>query len=167
MAKKRKRTKHLSVDTVRARNIYLVDEKNVVRASLTSSSETVQLYLCDEKGQPRIWLSLDPHGEPHIMLTGANGHPAVGLGARNDGFAGMSIYNVNAPSEAIRIGIQDLGDPNVVSTPEPRIIITGKVAPDRVAVRFIAPMPPGSSHGSVPQKPAFPAGDQGAGVSVR
>ena len=125
MSKKRKAAKALKVDTIAARSIQLIDEKGRLRAYLLAVGDTVHFNMCDENATPRLTLSLDPKGEPHIVLYGHNRHAAVSLGAINDGQAGISIVNVNKPRDRMRLGIQKGCDPHPDSETKARILIAG------------------------------------------
>jgi len=125
MAKARKRTKSITVDNLTARSIQIQDEKGRLRAYVLACGDTVHFNLCAENGLPRLTLSLDPNGEPHIVLYGHNKNPAVSLGATNDGQAGVSVYNINEPRDRMRLGIQKPGRPHAPTEIKACILVTG------------------------------------------
>jgi hypothetical protein len=122
MTKTRTRKKTLTVDTLEAKNIHLTDEHGKVRAFLMASENTVHCYFCDENGLPRMSLSLDPGGEPHITFMDASGKTVFGVGATNEGSVSLGLINPNSPSERISVAIQKH---NPAAKQEARILITG------------------------------------------
>ncbi|MBI3832284.1 MAG: hypothetical protein HY291_22365 [Planctomycetes bacterium] len=105
--KKKQARPDLDLNTLSVRQIQLLDHKDNLRAFLFADAEadTVHFNLCDAKGTPRISISLDPKGEPHIVFYGLNRSPALAIGATNEGEAGLSIYNINQPKSSLRIGV--------------------------------------------------------------
>ena len=127
-----RKKKVLKVDGLVTQSINLVDKKGVTRGYMVSSSDAVVFQLCDETGKPRLSISLDPHGEPHIVFYAPDMSPALAMGAVNDGDAGFTITNAKSPGQILRLGISTL--------PFSKETKAGIVATDeKGVVTFLAP----------------------------
>ena len=96
---------NIQVNSITANSIFIKGQGSKAGISLECVDDLPQITMYDKKGKARMFLSLDPGGEPGIQMYNQKGTPIIGISVQ-DNAQGLSIHQENG-HHRICLGVQD------------------------------------------------------------
>ena len=82
-------------DTIKTRNLCLVDRNDIERVLLSADDGSPTIELLDSQGRMRVELTLEKYGRTYLSIFGEDGAPRIDINVTREGHPSFHMYDTN------------------------------------------------------------------------